>query len=183
VDVGTTTSGRRSARGGPSGCGADALQNRQSVRVSSGAPPSGELTLHLERLLPAPPEVVFRMHAEPDLLAKWWGPKGFSTPTIDLDVRVGGAYRIAMQPPGGEALTLSGEFREVEPPTRLVYTFRWDPPDPDDRETIAAVSFRDLGAATQLVVHQGSFATDARLAVHQRGWSETLDRLHQLMSD
>ena len=122
------------------------------------------------------------MHAEAELLAKWWGPKGFSTPTIELDVRVGGAYRIAMQPPGGEAFTLSGEFREVERPTRLVYTFRWDPPDPDDRETVAAWSLRDVGAATQLIVDQGSFATEARLAVHQEGWSETLDRLHELIS-
>ena len=121
------------------------------------------------------------MHTVPELLATWWGPKGFSIPAVELDVRVGGAYRLVMQPPSGEAFTLSGEFREVEPPTRLAYTFRWDPPDPDDRETIAALSFHGLGAATQLMVDQGPFATEARLAVHRQGWSETLDRLHELV--
>jgi uncharacterized protein YndB with AHSA1/START domain len=144
--------------------------------------PANDLTLHLERLLPAPPDIVFRMHTEPELLAKWWGPKGFSSRTIELDVRVGGVYRIEMQPPHAASFTLSGEFRQVDPPTRLAYTFHWDPPDPDDRETVAALSLRDTGTATQLTVDQGSFATNARLAVHQQGWSETLDRLHELLS-
>ena len=122
------------------------------------------------------------MHSEPELLAAWWGPKGFSTPSIELDVRVGGIYRIAMQPPDGETFTLVGEFREVDPPTLLVYTFRWDPPDPDDLETIVVFSLRDLGASTELTVDQGPFATEGRRALHEQGWSETLDRLHELMT-
>src|SRR5215217_6638124 len=97
---------------------------------------AAEMTLHLERVVPAPPPVVFRMHTEPHVLARWWGPKGFSAPSVELDVRVGGSYRIAMQPPGGDRFFLSGEFREVEPASRLAYTFRWEPPDPDDRETV-----------------------------------------------
>jgi uncharacterized protein YndB with AHSA1/START domain len=101
---------------------------------------AAELTLHLERVLRAPRPLVFRMHAEPDLLAQWWGPKGFSAPSIELDVRVGRGYRIAMQPPDGDRFFLLGEFREVNPVTRLVYTFRWEPPDPDDRETVVAFS-------------------------------------------
>jgi len=60
---------------------------------------AAELTLHLRRVLPAPPALVFRMHVEPVLSAQWWGPKGFSVPNVELDVRVGGRHRIAMQPP------------------------------------------------------------------------------------
>ena len=91
---------------------------------------SGELTLHLERVVPAPRPFVFRMHSDPELFAQWWGPKGFSAPSVELDVRVGGRYRIAMQPPEGDRFYLSGEFREVDPPARLAYTFRWEDPDP-----------------------------------------------------
>lgn len=140
-----------------------------------------ELTLHLVRILPAPPPRVFRAHVEPELLAKWWGPAGFSTPSIEIDLRVGGRYRIAMQPPDGDLFDLTGEFREIDPPTCLVYTFRWEPPDPDDRETVVTVSLGDLGESTDMRVDQGVFATDGRRALHEQGWTETLDRLQDVI--
>ena len=143
---------------------------------------SGELTLHLERVLPAPRALVFRMHSDPELFAQWWGPKGFSAPSVDLDVRVGGRYRIAMQPPEGDRFYLSGEFREVDPPARLAYTFRWEDPDPDDRETMVVFSLRDLGGSTELTVDQGPFATEERRALHEQGWTETVDRLTELLT-
>jgi uncharacterized protein YndB with AHSA1/START domain len=140
------------------------------------------LTVHLERTLPAPRPLVFRMHAEPELLAQWWGPKGFSAPSIELDVRVGGGYRIAMQPPDGDLFFLVGEFREVDPDRRLTYTFRWEDPDPDDRETVVVFSLQDLGGSTALTVDQGPFATEPRRALHDQGWTETLDRLEELVT-
>jgi uncharacterized protein YndB with AHSA1/START domain len=143
---------------------------------------SKDLTLHLERALPARRPLVFRAHTEPELLAKWWGPAGFSSPSIELDLRVGAAYRIAMQPPDGALFYLSGEFREVDPPARLTYTFRWEDPDPDDCETVVTFSLRDLGESTELTVDQGVFATEARRALHVEGWSESLDRLRELIS-
>ena len=144
---------------------------------------AAKLALHLERVLPAPRERVFRMHADPDFLARWWGPKGFSAPSIEVDLSVGGSYRIAMQPPEGDRFFLTGEFREVDPGSRLVYTFRWEPPDPDDRETIVVVSLRDHGDSTALTIDQQPFATDARRALHEQGWNESLDRLEELISN
>ncbi len=141
-----------------------------------------ELTLHLDRVLPAPAPLVFTMHAEPEQWAKWWGPQGFEVPSLELDLRVGGVYRIAMQPPDGALFFLSGEFREVDPPTCLSYTFRWEPPDPDDQETVVVFSLRDQGASTLLVVDQGVFATEARRALHEQGWTESLDRLGELIT-
>jgi len=144
---------------------------------------AAKLALHLERVLPAPRERVFRMHADPDFLARWWGPKGFTAPSIEVDLSVGGSYRIAMQPPEGDRFFLAGEFREVDPGSRLVYTFRWEPPDPDDRETIVVVSLRDHGDSTALTIDQQPFATDARRALHEQGWNESLDRLEELISN
>jgi len=141
-----------------------------------------ELKLHLERVLPASRSLVFKAHIDPGELAKWWGPKGFTAPNVQLDVRVGGSYRIAMQPPGGDLFCLSGEFREVDPPSRLAYTFRWENPDPEDRETVVTISLRDLGATTELTVDQSVFATERRLALHTQGWTEGLDRLEALVS-
>ena len=65
-----------------------------------------------------------------------------------------------MQPPDGDLFHLTGEFREVDPPARLAYTFRWEEPDPDDRETVVTLSFGDLGESTELVLSQGPFATE-----------------------
>jgi uncharacterized protein YndB with AHSA1/START domain len=143
---------------------------------------SDELTLHLERVLPAPRSVVFSALIEPDELAKWWGPKGFTAPSIELKPHVGGTYRIAMQPPVGELFHLSGEFRDVDAPARLDYTFRWEEPTPDDRETVVTLSLRDLGRSTALSVDQGAFATEERRALHERGWTESLERLQELIS-
>jgi uncharacterized protein YndB with AHSA1/START domain len=142
----------------------------------------GDLTLELRRGVPAPREAVWKALTEPEELAKWWGPDGFTTPSIELDLRVGGAYRFAMQPPEGDLFHLSGEFTEVEPPSRLAYTFVWDPPNPDDRETVATVSLEDAGDSTELSLIQGSFATDERLALHRDGWTESLEKLAALFS-
>ncbi|MBA3585257.1 MAG: SRPBCC domain-containing protein, partial [Gemmatimonadetes bacterium] len=99
----------------------------------------------MKRVLPAPRPLVFKACTEPDELAKWWGPRGFTAPRVEVDLVVGGSYRIAMQPPDGDLFYLSGEFREVNSPARLAYTFRWDPPDPDDRETVVTLALKDLG--------------------------------------
>ena len=143
---------------------------------------AGELTLDLRRVLPAPRPVVFRACTEPGQLAQWWGPRGFTAPGLELDVRVGGSYRIAMQPPDGELFYLSGEFRQVDPPARLAYTFRWEDPDPDDRETLVTLSLADLGESTELALSQGPFATEPRLELHRAGWTDSLDRLEALTS-
>ena len=140
-----------------------------------------ELTLHVERVLPAPRALIFKLHSERDQLARWWGPSGFSVPSIDVDLRVGGQYRIAMQPPDGDAFFLAGEFRRVEPPVLLSYTFRYEEPDADDRETVVDFSLRDVGESTEVSVDQGPFLTEARRALHTQGWTETLDRLYDLV--
>jgi uncharacterized protein YndB with AHSA1/START domain len=141
-----------------------------------------ELTLHLERIMAAPRPVVFRAHVVAARLAQWWGPKGFTSPSVEFDPRVGNAYRIAMQPPDGDLFYLAGVFREVDAPSRLVYTFRWEDPNPDDRETIVAISLLDRGDSTVMQVEQGVFATEARRALHQQGWTESLDRLQELIA-
>lgn len=140
------------------------------------------LALHLERIVDAPRERVFAACVEPEQLAEWWGPAGFTAPSVDLDVRHGGLYRIRMQPPDGEAFDLRGEYSEVDPPRHLAYTFLYDEPDPDDQETVVTLSFLEHPEGTELVLDQRPFATQARLALHETGWTETLDRLVLFLS-
>lgn len=128
---------------------------------------SGELILEMKRVLPAAPSVVLAAFSEPSELAKWWGPQGFTVPSIEFDPRVGGTYRIEMQPPEGDCFYLTGEFREVNPPARLAYTFVWEAPDPDDVETLVGLSFRDLGELTEVTFTQGPFKAEARRRLHR----------------
>jgi uncharacterized protein YndB with AHSA1/START domain len=139
--------------------------------------------LRLERTLPAPRAVVYRALTDAEELGKWWGPRGFTTPSVDFDPRVGRRYRIAMQPPEGDLFHVLGEFRGVEPPARLAYSFRWDPPAQDDRETVVTLSLEDRGAETAVSLAQGEFATDERCALHEAGWTESFERLERVLRE
>ena len=139
---------------------------------------SPALTLDMRRVIGASPSRVFRALTEPRELARWWGPDGFVIPSIESDLRPGGGYRIAMQPPGGDLFYLAGEFRELDPPRVVSYTFRWE-----DRETLVTLSLREIGGtSTELAFHQGDFATERRRALHEQGWTQSLNHLEQLMA-
>jgi len=136
----------------------------------------------MKGVLPASPSVVFGAFSVSSELVKWWGPEGFTTPSLEFQPRVGESYRIEMQPPEGDRFYLTGEFREVDPPARLAYTFVWEDPDPDDVETLVALSFRDLGESTEVAFTQGPFKTEARRALHRDGWTDCFDKLERLIS-
>ncbi|MGE5273505.1 MAG: SRPBCC family protein [Verrucomicrobiota bacterium] len=139
--------------------------------------------LRLERSIPAPSRAVYKALTDPQELAKWWGPRGFTATSVEFNPQVGEGYRIAMQPPDGDLFHLTGEFREVEPATRLAYTFRWHPPHPYDRETVVTLSLDDRGDKTKVRLTQGEFATEERCALHEAGWTESLDRLEQQLRE
>lgn len=145
----------------------------------NGRPGGG--ALELTCVVNAPRERIFRAFTDPVDLAKWWGPHGFTTPEIDVDLTQGGGYRFTMQPPDSDLFHLSGEFLEIDPPRRLVYTFRWEEPDPDDRVTIVVLSFQAVDDITKVSLSQGEFATKARLDLHWGGWTDSLERLGALI--
>jgi uncharacterized protein YndB with AHSA1/START domain len=138
--------------------------------------------LEQARVFDAPAEQVFGMLTQPAGLAEWWGPHGFTTPEVHIDLRVGGSLRFTMQPPDGESFHLSGEFLQIESPSRLSFTFRWDEPVPDDRETVVELSLESRGATTTvLTVTQGEFATEERLELHRSGWADSFERLDAVL--
>jgi uncharacterized protein YndB with AHSA1/START domain len=142
---------------------------------------SGALTLELKRVLPAAPSVVFEAFSAGEL-AKWWGPEGFTVPSLDFQPRLGETYRIEMKPPEGDPFHLTGEFREVDAPSRLAFTFAWEPPDPDDVETLVGLFFRELGDSTEIEFTQGPFKTEERRELHRNGWTDSFDKLERLLA-
>lgn len=150
-------------------------------RSGVGTAGGGGLVLELRRVLRADRTRVFRALTDEAEVPHWWGPAGFVTSVIDLDARVGGRLRFEMRPPGGEAFHLAGEFVEVDPPARLVFTFRWEEPDPDDRVTVVALVLREVEAGAEMSLRQGEFATEARLELHRDGWTDSLSKLSGLV--
>lgn len=139
------------------------------------------LNVELTCAVEATRERVFEALSEPSQVAAWWGPHGFTTPDAVINLNVGGGYRFTMQPPEGEPFHLSGEFLEISPPSSLVYTFRWEEPDPDDVETTVRVTLAKADGGTLLSVAQGTFATEARLELHRGGWTDSLERLREFV--
>jgi len=145
------------------------------------APPGG-LVLEQQMVMDSPQERIFSALTDSGELARWFGPHGFTMPGIEVDLRVGGSYRFTMQPPGGDRFQIMGEFLEIEVPRRLVYTFRYEDPDPDDRETVVALTLEEVGHATEVSLSQGEFATEARLELHRTGWTDSLEKLSELIA-
>jgi uncharacterized protein YndB with AHSA1/START domain len=139
------------------------------------------LTLELNPTFSAPPEQIFAMLTEPAELSRWWGPRGFELPATELDLSVNGRYRFTMKPPDGEAFHLSGKFLAVDAPGRLVYTFHWDEPTPDDRETLVTLTLRTDDGGTRVSLSQGLFATEERLALHRDGWTDSFEKLREVL--
>jgi uncharacterized protein YndB with AHSA1/START domain len=139
---------------------------------------SAERELLLTRTLDAPRALVFRAWTDPEHLARWWGPRGFTTPSCTMDVRPGGAWRICMRAPDGVDHWVQGVYREVVEPERLVTSWAWEEADGSPgRETLLTVTLEERDGRTVLTLHQALFGDAAERENHQDGWSQALDRL------
>lgn len=132
-------------------------------------------TLRLRRTFPAPPERVFRAWTDPEALKRWSGPGAFTTPLAEVDLRVGGAFRIHMRAPDGTEHRVRGVYREVAPPARLVYTWQWETEVAP--ETLVTVEFHDRGGATEVVLTHERFPDEKTRTDHEQGWSACFEKL------
>lgn len=140
-------------------------------------------TLTLRRTFSAPRARVFAAWTRPEQIRQWFCPPGFSMPEADLDLRVGGRYRIAMRNADGEDYIAGGVFTEVRAPERLAYTWRWVEDDPaDERDTSITIDFIDRGAETEMVFRHEGFVDDASRGRHETGWNEMLENLTALLA-
>jgi len=130
----------------------------------------------------APRELVFKAWTEPEHLKQWWGPRGFTNPVCDVDLRLGGAWRIVMRGPDGAEYPCQGIYREIVPPERLVFTnIALDMAGNHLAEGLTTVSLADHGGKTQLTLQTrmaGLVSYAAKmLEGMEAGWSQSLERL------
>ena len=150
-----------------------------------------EREITITRVFDAPRAVVFRAWTDAGQLAQWWGPKGFTNPVCEIDVRVGGAIRIHMRSPDGNIYPMKGEFREIVAPERLVFTnIAVDAAGHPIIEGLTTVTFAESGGKkdtkTTMTLHtRGRAVVDyavGYLKGMEAGWTGSIDKLEMLLT-
>ena len=136
-----------------------------------------EISLEIVRDFEAPVSLVFKVWSTPEHMLRWWGPRDFTPHSLSMDFRPGGAWRACIRSPEGQDYWMSGVYREVREPEKLVFTFAWDEDGEPGNDTLVTVSFADIGGRTRLTFQQTPFETVEERDSHQEGWGECLERL------
>jgi uncharacterized protein YndB with AHSA1/START domain len=146
------------------------------------------LDLVITRTVNARRELVYRAWTDPLQMAAWWGPREFTNPVCELDVRPGGAIRIDMRAPDGTVYPMKGTFNEIVPQQRLVFTSTAleDEQGNPQHENVNFVTFVGLGDKTKIILMADVRKTspEARKALDgmPEGWYQSFDRLEELLA-
>ena len=153
---------------------------------NSPMPALPERELVITRLIDAPRALVFQAWTDPQHLARWWGPKGFTNPICELDLRPGGALHIVMRAPDGTDYPMTGVFREIVPPERLAFAFNAiDAQGNILLDGLTTVSFAEQDGKTRLTLQTRAVAVVGYAAAYlegmEAGWAQSLERLEALV--
>jgi uncharacterized protein YndB with AHSA1/START domain len=138
--------------------------------------------LRLERTFNAPAKAVFAAWTSPELLRRWWpsGPN-WETPVAEVDVRVGGGLRLVMRSPDGEEFGGRGEYVEIDPPKRLVFTWTWDGHEGHEGTQLVEVEFREEDGTTTVVLTNRGLRDEESKRTHREGWEASFDNLERVL--
>jgi uncharacterized protein YndB with AHSA1/START domain len=135
-------------------------------------------TLTMERTFAAPAERVFDAFTSEEVMRRWWqAGTGWDTPEAAVDLRIGGEIRVVMHDPGKGALYGGrGRYTEIDPPSRLAFTWIWD----DDREQVEQaieIDFTERDGETLMRFTHRDLWDEETVADHEDGWSKVFDNL------
>jgi uncharacterized protein YndB with AHSA1/START domain len=140
-------------------------------------------SLKLTRSYAAAPDKVWRAWTDPQALKKWWGPgPGEPVSLAELDLRVGGRFRIVFGGPDGKAHECAGVYKEVVPNRKLVFTWTWPNTTPE-RESLVTITFRAAGKGTELEFRHEQLFDEKVRDDHQRGWRSSFDKLERFLQE
>lgn len=141
--------------------------------------PKNSVLLH--RILAAPPAKVFRAFTDADALARWLPPEGFTCKVHQIDVRVGGTFRMSFTNfTTGKSHSFGGEYKEVMPHTKLVYTDRFDDPNLPG-EFLTSVTLKEVFCGTDLTIVQTGLPAVIPIESCYLGWQQSLQFLAKLV--
>jgi uncharacterized protein YndB with AHSA1/START domain len=157
-----------------------AAEGAQQVDQGGGARWSKKRELVIERVFNAPRELVFKAWTKPEHMVQWWGPRGFTLPTCEMEFRAGGRFRLVMRGPDGKDYPFQGAYLEIVEPERIVFqgTIHHEP----GHQVWTTVTFAEHEGKTKLTVQQTySFESDATRGAPE-GWRQQLDRLGEYLA-
>jgi uncharacterized protein YndB with AHSA1/START domain len=131
------------------------------------------IALVARRVVRAEPAFVFGAWTQPEQLRAWWGPRPVTCSEAEVDLRVSGVYRIANLLPDGRTIVIFGEFRVVDAPHKLVYT--WQSDDAPGEVSLVTVRFEASGGNTEVVVVHEDIPNETLRQSHEQGWIGCLD--------
>ena len=141
------------------------------------------ISLEIKRFINAPRERVYSAWTDPAQLQEWWGPESVRTRNITADVRVGGKYRWDLTNPDGEEMTAFGEYRELVPGKKIVFTWKWDDDEAwENRDSIVTVKLSDRHGGTEVLLKHEQLPSEESRDRHNEGWNSLLDRLGKFLS-
>jgi uncharacterized protein YndB with AHSA1/START domain len=159
-----------------------------------GAGPA-QRELVVMRVFDAPRELVFRAWTEPEHLKRWWGPKGYTMPFCEIDLREGGDFLYCMRLPEGRDIWVTSVFREVVVPERLVLAVsfadaegnvvsptRYEMSRDWPLEMLMKVTFEEDANKTEVTLRYYGVPSGADRDGSRQGWSESLDRLAEYLA-
>jgi len=138
-------------------------------------PIDANVSLNVNRTIKAPREKVFDAFVIPELRKQWWrcGP-GDRCTICDIDARVGGRYRINMIKDGNEHI-VGGEYLEVVRPEKLVFTWTWEAPTQEVKDSLVTIVFKAIAEKlTEVTISHERFATSKLRDLHAEGWAACL---------
>ena len=144
-----------------------------------------DLEIVMTREFDAPRELVFEVHSKCEHLDKWWGPRKYSLEVCEMDFRSGGEYHFVHRGPEGvDEYGFRGEYREIVPPERIVWTFEWE--GMPGHGSVDTLTLEDLGGGrTKLIAHSLFDSKEDRDWMLQSGMEEgageSYDRLAELL--
>jgi uncharacterized protein YndB with AHSA1/START domain len=142
---------------------------------------SSRISLVVRRTIKAPAPRVFEAWTRPEQILRWWGPRPVTCSEAEVDLRVGGSYRIGNLLPDGKVLFIFGQFEVVEPPVRLVYSWHLELADGKVTEASrVSVRFEARNENTEVIVVHERIDSEATRTDHEQGWSGCLDNLAAL---
>lgn len=139
------------------------------------------ISLELRRVYRFPKHLVFKAWTDPKLWAQWICPNPKAPVEIENDLRVGGAYRVAMLRNDAPAWTVGGVYQAIDEPNGLSFTWKWENP-PDDEESLVTVELRETGDGTELVLRHERFADEESKENHGGSWEVCLNRLEEALA-
>lgn len=134
-------------------------------------------SLEIKRVFNASIERVFDAWMQREQWEAWIGPEGMKCQVPEMDPRVGGLYRLVMNP-GGQTVTVVGSFTIVERPTRFAFSWRMEG---GPHDSLVTVSLRDIGGRTELTLRQEGLLSGEHFESHGRGWNSTLGKLEKFL--